>query len=160
MAINFGNNKTLSEVSGKLSAPGRIVQTIHTIKTGIVTTTSTTPITVMTSDAITLTNANNYVHIEFHSDVRTNDWGDTVWNLYYMRLVHVATSTVLAHTGYQGEYTNNIRHTHRSAIHLPGSVGPHQYRLDGWSYSANSTSFAYTGEADGIAYIRLTEIAV
>lgn len=163
MAINFSNNKSLSEVGGKISAPGRVIQTVHTIYTTGLQTASTSPVNWFDSSPITLTNASNYVLIEHHSDNRTNDWGDGAWNLYYMDILHVGTGTQLTYTGYVGELTYNIRHVHRVARHLPGSVGPHTYRVRGWSYSASNTSFNglnYGVGNDGIAYLRLTEIAV
>lgn len=163
MAINFSNNKTLSEVSGKISAPGRVVQTVHTEYTTGMQVATTSPVVWFDSAAITLTNASNYVLIEHHSDNRTNDWGDGVWNLYYMDILHVQTGTQLTYTGYVGHLTYSIRHVHRVARHLPGSVGPHTYRVRGWGYSAQNVSFNglnYGVNNDGRAYLRLTEIAV
>jgi hypothetical protein len=46
-------------------------------------------------------------------------------------------------------------------MHTPGSVGPHSYKLRGWSYAATKpTTFGTGSQGDGIAYIRMTEIAV
>ena len=162
MAINFSNNVSLSQYSGGvIYAPGRIVQTVHTTIASGLTTSSTAPVDFF-SATITLKNASNKLIIEFHSDNRSADWGDGVWNLHYMRLVHVGTGTVLSHSGYNGEYTNCIRHVHRSASHTPGTVGPHTYMVQGWSYQASATYFN-TGtnqvDNDGTAYIRITEIA-
>lgn len=162
MAINFSNNKSLNEISGKITGSGRIIQTVHTIRTAGLQTSSTSPVDWFTSDSITLTNSSNIILIEHHSDNRTNDWGDGVWNLYYMDIVHVQSGTQLSYTGYVGELTFNIRHVHRVARHAPGSVGPHSYKVRGWSYSALNTSFNglnYGVSNDGIAYLRLTEIA-
>lgn len=163
MAINFSNNRSLIEVSNKISAPGRIIQTVHTVQTTGLQTASTSPVDWFTSAAITLTNASNIILIEHHSDNRTNDWGDGQWNLYYMDIVHVQTGTQITYTGYVGEYTQNIRHVHRVGRHAPGSVGPHSYKVRGWSYQAKATSFNglnYGVDNDGRAYLRLTEIAV
>ena len=163
MAINFGNGQILSETGGRISAPGRIIQTVHTVQTGGLQTASTNPIDWFTSGAITLTNANNFVLIEHHSDNRTNDWGDGQWNLYYMDIVHVQSGTQITYTGFVGELTFNIRHVHRVGRHQPGTVGPHSYKVRGWSYSALNTSFNglnYGVDNDSIAYLRLTEIAV
>jgi len=162
MAINFGNGQVLNEIGGKISSPGRIVQTVHTVHTGGLQTASLNPVDWFTSATITLTNPNNYVLIEHHSDNRTNDWGDGQWNLYYMDIVHVQTNTQITYTGYIGEYTNNIRHAHRVGRHLPGSIGPHSYKVRGWSYQAKNTSFNglnFGVDNDGIAYLRITEIA-
>jgi predicted outer membrane repeat protein len=163
MAINFSNNATLGQYSGGvIYAPGRIVQTVHTtIGTGMITS-STSPVDFF-SASITLKAAANKLVIEFHSDNRCTDWGDGVWNLHYMQLVHVGTGAVLTHSGYNGEQTNCIRHVHRSTTHIPGSVGPHTYKVQGWSYQASSTYFntgADQVDNDGTAYIRITEIAV
>jgi hypothetical protein len=162
MGINFSNGASLTEASGKISAPGRIVQTIQTTYTSALQTASTSPVDYFSSTAITLTNASNRVLIEWHSDNRTNDWGDGVWNLYYMQLVYVNTGATLSYTGYRGENTYSIRHYHKTCMHTPGNVGPHTYKLQGWSYSALNTSFngtdGWVGN-DNIAYIRLTEIA-
>ena len=163
MAINFGNNQTLSEISNRISAPGRIVQTVHTVQTAGLQTSSTNPVDWFTSASITLTNASNIILIEHHSDNRTNDWGDGTWNLYYMDIIHVQSSTQITYTGYVGELTNNIRHVHRVGRHAPGSVGPHSYKVRGWSYTTLNTSFNglnYGVDNDGRAYLRLTEIAV
>jgi hypothetical protein len=160
MAINFSNNKTLAEEGSKISAPGRIVQVIQTNNTSGMATSSTNPVDFFTSASITLTNASNKVLIEWHSDNRANDWGDGVWNLYYMDLIHVQTGTQLSYTGYRGEYTHSIRHYRKSYMHTPGSVGPHSYKIRGWSYSAASTTFGTGAGSDNIAYIRMTEIAV
>jgi hypothetical protein len=163
MAINFSNNQTLSEISNKISAPGRIVQTVHTVQTAGMQTASTSPVDWFTSTAITLASANNIILIEHHSDNRTNDWSDGGWNLYYMDIVHVQSGTQITYTGYVGELTYNIRHVHRVGRHQPGSVGPHSYKVRGWSYSALNTSFNglnYGVGNDSIAYLRLTEIAV
>lgn len=159
MGINFSNNRSLVEVSGRISAPGRIVQVIETPTSSGVNTSSTSPVDLFTSAAITLTSASNKILIEAHANNRTNDWGDGNWNLYYMDIIHVQSGAQLSYTGYVGEQTNNIRHVTRTAIHTPGSVGPHSYKLRGWAYSALSTTFI--SGADGtVAYLRLTEIAV
>lgn len=163
MAINFSNNKSISEISNRISAPGRIVQTVHTVWNSGINTTSTSPVDLFTSNSITLTNASNKLLIELHSDNRTADWGDGVWNLYYMDIIHVQSGTRLSYTGYVGEYTLNIRHVHRVASHTPGTVGPHSYKCRGWSYSANTTAFNTGGswvDNDSVAYLRITEIAV
>jgi hypothetical protein len=160
MAINFSNGQTLSQTGGRISAPGRIIQTVHTVITSALNTSSTSPVDWFTSGAITLTNASNYVLIEHHSDNRTSDWGDGTWNLYYMDIVHVQSGSQITYTGYVGELTNNIRHVHRVGRHLPGSVGPHTYKVRGWSYAAANTAFNTNVDNDTIAYLRLTEIAV
>lgn len=159
MAINLSNNKTLSEVGGILSVPGRIIQTVHTVTNSGVSTSSTSPVNLLTSNPITMTNASNKLLIEFQSDNRSNDWGDGVWNLHYMDIIHVGTGTQLSYSGYNGEVTYCIRGIHRIAVHSPGSVGPHTYTMRGWSYSANSTSFI-TGSDGYAAYIRISEVAV
>ena len=161
MGINFANNATLSQVGSYISAPGRIVQTVQTNYTTLMATSSTSAVDFFTSSGITLTNASNRILIEWHSDNRCNDWGDGVWNLYYMQLVYVNSGAVLSYTGYRGENTYSIRHYHKSTTHTPGSVGPHTYKLQGWSYSALQTNFGGgAAGGDAIAYIRLSEIAV
>jgi hypothetical protein len=163
MAINFSNDRTLSEISNRISIPGRIIQTVHTTWTSGTTTTSTSPVNLFTSNAITMTNASNKLLIELHSDNRTTDWGDGSWNLYYMDIIHVQSGTQLTYTGFVGELTFNIRHVHRVASHTPGSVGPHTYTCRGWSYSALTTAFNTGGswvDNDATAYLRITEIAV
>lgn len=159
MALNFSNSRELIEVSGRISAPGHIVQTVHTLNTGGMSTSSTSAVDFFTSDTITLTNASNKVLVELHSDNRSTDWGDTVWNLHFMDIIHVQSGTQLSYTGYNGEYTYTIRAIHRVAIHTPGSVGPHSYKCRGWSYQASNTTFG-TGSDGTPAYMRLTEIAV
>ena len=159
MPINFSNNKELIEVGGRISSPGRIVQTVHTVSSTGVSTSSTSPVNIFTSNAITMTNAANKLLIEFQSDNRSNDWGDGVWNLHYMDIIHVGTGTQLSYSGYNGEYTHCIRGIHRIAMHSPGSIGPHTYTMRGWSYQASSTSFV-TGGDGTVAYIRISEIAV
>jgi len=159
MAIHFNNSRQISEVSGKISVPGRIIQTVHTLNTSGMSTTSTGAVDFFTSGSITLTNASNKILIELHSDNRSYDWGDSVWNLHFMDIIHVQSGSQLSYSGYNGDYTNTIKHIHRVAIHTPGSVGPHSYKCRGWSYQASTTGFG-TG-ADGTpAYLRLTEIAV
>lgn len=163
MAINFSNNAALTEVGGKISTPGRIVQIIHTEHTSAMTTSSTSPVDFFTSSAITLTNASNKILVEFHSDNRVHDYADGNWNLYYMDLIHVQSGTQITYSGYRGEYTFSIRHFHKQAIHTPGTVGPHTYKVRGWSYAAYNTTFnggASQVDNDGRAYIRLMEIAV
>jgi hypothetical protein len=161
MAINFSNNKTLSETGTKLSAPGRIVQVIQTTNTSNMATSSTNPVDFFTSATITLTNASNKILVEWHSDNRTDGTGDGGWSLYYMDLIHVQTGTQLSYTGYRGELTPSIRHYRKSYMHTPGSVGPHSYKIRGWSYAAYNTNFGTAGTGnDGISYIRMTEIAV
>lgn len=159
MAINFSSGKSISEVSGKISSPGRVVQTVHTIITSGVSTSSTSAVGILDSASITLTNPNNKILIEIHSDNRSTDWGDGVWNLHYMDIIHNQTGSQLSYTGYNGEQTNNIRHVHRVAIHTPGTVGPHSYKMRGWCYQASNTTFV-TGSDGTVGYIRLTEIAV
>lgn len=155
-------NATLGEVSGRISAPGRVVQTVHTEYTSAMNTTSTSAVDFFTSNSITMTNASNKLIIEFHSDNRTNDWYDGNWNLYYMDLIHVQSGTQLTYTGYRGQLTYSIHHIHRVASHSPGSVGPHSYKTRGWCYAALNTTFngggGWVGN-DGRAYIRITEIA-
>lgn len=160
MAINFSNGKTLSQIGTRIHMPGHVIQTVHTVNTAAMNTSSTSPVDWFTSASITLTNASNYVLIEHHSDNRTSDWGDGSWNLYYMDIVHVQSGTQITYTGYVGELTNNIRHVHRVGRHLPGSVGPHNYKVRGWSYSALNTAFNTNVDNDAISYLRLTEIAV
>lgn len=160
MGINFANNATLTQAGSYITAPGRIVQTVQTNYSSSMATTSTSPVDFFTSSAITLTNASNKVLVEWHSDNRANDWGDNVWNLYYMQLIYVNSGAALSYTGYRGEYTNTIRHYHKSYMHTPGSVGPHTYKLQGWSYQASNTTFGGgAAGGDAIAYIRLSEIA-
>lgn len=161
MAINFSNNGTLQETGGRIWVPGRVIQTVNTLNTTALQNATTTPADYFTSNSITMTNASNRLIIEWHVDLRTNDWGDGSWNLCYMDLIHVQSGTQLAYTGYIGEYTNNIKHSHRSAIHTPGSVGPHSYKLRGWSYTTKNTSFNGTGGwvgNDNQSFIRITEI--
>jgi hypothetical protein len=158
MAIVFSNNKSLSEQSGMISAQGRVIQVVETTSGSGVATSSTSPVDIFSSASITLTNPNNFVLIELHSNNRANDWGDGVWNLYYMDIIHNNTGTQLTYTGYRGEQTNSIRHITRSVMHQPGNVGPHSYKCRGWSYQASSTTFV-TGADGTVAYLRLTEIA-
>ena len=159
MSINFSNSAVLSEVGARISSAGRIVQTQHKITSGtIATTTSTTAVDLFTSNPFTMINANNKLLIEWYSDNR-GDVGDNTWNLYYMDLVYVNTSTQISYTGYRGEYTQSIRHVHRIAMHSPGSIGPHTYRIRGWTYNGNSTNFGNGAGGDGITHIRITEIA-
>jgi hypothetical protein len=158
MAIVFSNNRSLSQQSGMISAPGRIVQVIETTSGSGVGTSSTSPVDIFNSASITLTNPNNFVLIELHSNNRANDWGDGTWNLYYMDIIHNNTGTQLTYTGYRGEQTNSIRHVTRSVMHQPGNIGPHSYKCRGWSYQASSTTFV-TGADGTVAYLRLTEIA-
>jgi hypothetical protein len=158
MAIVFSNNKSLSEQSGMISAQGRIVQVVETTSGSGVATSSTNPVDIFNSASITLTNPNNFILVELHSNNRANDWGDGVWNLYYMDIIHNNTGTQLTYTGYRGEQTFNIRHVTRSVMHQPGNIGPHSYRCRGWSYQASSTTFV-TGADGTVAYLRLTEIA-
>jgi hypothetical protein len=158
MPIIFSNNKNLSEQSGMISAQGRVVQVVETVSGSGVGTSSTNPVDIFSSASITLTNPNNFVLIELHSNNRANDWGDGVWNLYYMDIIHNNTGTQLTYTGYRGEQTNSIRHVTRSVMHQPGSIGPHSYKCRGWSYQASSTTFV-TGADGTVAYLRLTEIA-
>ena len=159
MAIIFENNKSLIEVSGKISAPGRIIQVVETVTTAGVAHASTSPVNIFTSNPITLTNPNNAVLIELHADNRANDWGDAVWNLYYMDIIHNPSGAQLTYTGYRGEQTFNIRHVHRTAIHYPGTLGPHTYTARGWSYQASTTTYI-TGSDGTPGYLRLTEVAV
>lgn len=160
MAINFSNNASIYEASGRVYSPGRIVQTVHTTYTTGIAVSATSATDLFTSNTITLTNASNKILVEWYSGNRANDWGDGVWNLYYMDVVHVQSGTSLAYTGYHGEFTNSIRHYHKTAIHIPGSVGPHSYKLRGWSYQASSTTFINGDGGDGVSYIRLSEVAV
>lgn len=164
MAIIFSNNKSIQEIGNKLTVPGRIVQTVHTIYTGGFTTSSTSPVDVFTSNTITMLSASNTLLIEWHCDTRTNDWYDNNWNLYYQDIVHVQSSTQISYTGYIGEYTQNIRSVHRVGRHAPGSVGPHSYKVRCWSYAALITAINNPGGVntpgnDGRAYIRISEIA-
>lgn len=158
MAIDFSNNKQLSEVSGKISAPGRVIQVVETTSGSGVATSSTSPVDIFSSASITLTNPNNYVLIELHSNNRSTDWGDGTWNLHYMDIIHVNTGTQLTYTGYNGELTNTIRHVTRSVMHQPGNIGPHTYKARGWSYTTANTTFV-TGADGTVAYLRLMEIA-
>jgi len=161
MAVYFNNNVILQQINNKLHAPGIVIQTVNTLNTAALQNATTTPADYFTSNSITMTKSTNRLIIEWHVDLRTNDWGDGVWNLAYMDLIHVQSGAQLAYTGYIGEYTNNIKHSHRSAVHTPGSVGPHSYKLRGWSYSALNTSFNGTGGwvgNDNQSYIRITEI--
>lgn len=159
MGINFSNNTSITEQGGRISAPGRVVQTVHTIITSGVATSSTSAVNILDSASITLTNPNNKILIEIHSDNRSNDWGDGVWNLHYMDIIHIQSGTQISYTGYNGDFTNTIKNVHRVGIHTPGSVGPHSYRMRGWSYQASQTTFV-TGSDGTVGYIRLTEIAV
>lgn len=161
MAIIFPNNKILGEVGGKIATTGMIVQTVFTSYSSAMATSSTSAVDFFTSSSITLTNASNKILIQVHSDNRSNDWGDGVWNLHYMDIVHVQSGTQLSYTGYNGEQTYTIRHVDRSVIHTPGSVGPHSYKMRGWSYQASQTTFGGgASDADATSWINLYEIAV
>ena len=163
MAIIFSNNKSLAEINGKISVPGRIIQTVHTQSTATLTTSSTSFVDFFTSNSITLTNASNKILVEFHSDNRHYDSGDGVWNLYYIDIVHVQSGSQITYSGYRGQYTFNIAYYDKSVIHTPGSVGPHSYKMRGAvfnaSYGVTYNRSDHRGH-DGIAYIRLSEIAV
>lgn len=162
MAIYYPNGSSLQEISGRVYIPGHVVQTVDTLNTNALVTTSTGPVDYFTSNPITLQSAGNRVVIEWHVDVRTQDWGDGVWNLYYMDLIHVQSGAQLAYTGYEGNYTYCIKHTHRSAYHVPGWVGPHSYKVRGWAYSAKTVYFNGTSGwvgNDNQSWIRITEIA-
>lgn len=162
MAINFGNGLVMQNIGTKMNLSGHVVQVINTTTTSSLSTTSTSPVNFFTSSSITLSAANNYVLVEWHSDNR-EDWSDNQWNLYYMDLVYVNTSTQLSYTGYRGAYTSSINGYQKSYLHQPGNVGPHSYLLRGWAYSASvNARFNLSGDVgnDGIAYIRMTEIAV
>jgi hypothetical protein len=160
MGVYFPNTALL-EVGTKLSAPSYVVQTVHNISGASTATTSTSPVDLYTTPTgITLTNASNKILIEFCWENRANDWGDGVWNLYYMDLIHIQTGAQLTYTGYRGEYTYTIRPTRRQVIHTPGNVGPHTYKVRGWCYSASQTTFGGgAAGGDGNYYIRMTEIA-
>jgi len=163
MAINFSNNVTIEQRSNRIYIPGRVVQSVNTLNTTALQNATTSPVDYFTSNAITMINASNFLIIEWHVDVRTNDWSDGNWNLCYMDLIHVQSGTQLTYTGYEGELTFNIKHLHRTARHQPGSVGPHTYKLRGWSYYNLNTSFNGTGGwvgNDNQSWIRITEIAV
>lgn len=170
MGINFNNNVNLTENTSTGSptvyAPGRIVQTLHKTFTGSMATASTgTAIDFFYSDAITLTNASNKILIEWFTEARVNDWGDNVWNLYYMQLVYANSGAQISYTGYNGSTTHNIRPYYKVAIHTPGTVGPHVYKLQGWCYpgisSTQSQTVTFNGAGgDTVAHIRLMEIAV
>jgi hypothetical protein len=161
MGIYFPNS-SLTEVGTKITATQHIVQTVHNTGTASTATTSTSPVDLYTTaTGITLTAASNKILVEFCWENRANDWGDAVWNLYYMDLIHIQSSTQLTYSGYRGEYTYCIRPMRRQYVHSPGSVGPHTYKVRGWCYQANQTTFggASAGSPDGIYYIRMTEIA-
>lgn len=162
MALNIGG-VTMSEVGNRISSPGRIVQTVHTTFTNATDVSNNTATDLFTSSSITLTSASNKVLIEFHCDVRA-DVSDGAWNLFYMDLQHVQTSTQLDFSGYRGENTYSIRHFHKRAIHTPGSTGPHSYKVRGWNYPTTSLVAHFNSSAnishDGTAYITLMEIAV
>lgn len=158
MAIHFDNYRVISESGGRISMPGHVVQTVWTTNTGGMATSSTSAVDFFTSAAITLADARNYLLIELHSDNRSNDWGDGVWNLHYMDIIHVQSGAQLTYTGYNGDQTNTIKHIQRVAYHAPGSVGPHSYRCRGWSYQASTTTFG-TGAGGFPASLRIMEIA-
>lgn len=169
MPINFTGNLLLQEVysggNGLVSSTGRVVQSVHTTFTGSLTTNQTSGgVDFFYSNTITLANPNNKILVEWFSETRTTDWGDGVWNLLYMQCIHVQSGTNISYTGYHGALTFNIRPIHKVAIHTPGSIGPHSYKLQGWSYPGIATptsTFNNTGWSggDGVAHIRLTEIA-
>jgi hypothetical protein len=163
MAINFSNGAQIEQRNNRIYVPGKVVQMVNTVNATALQNATTTPRDYFTSNPITMINASNYLLIEWHVDVRTNDWGDGIWNLCYMDLIHVQSGTQFTYTGFEGEYTLNIKHLHRTARHQPGTVGPHSYKLRGWSYSARNTSFngtdGWVGN-DNQSWIRITEIAV
>ena len=161
MAINFSNGVTIEQRGNRIFTPGRVIQTVNTLNTNALQNATTTPADYFTSNSITMTSPDNHLLIEWHVDVRTNDWFDGNWNLCYMDLIHVQTGTQFTYTGYEGEYTYNIKHLHRTAYHRPGSVGPHSYKLRGWSYYNLNTSFNGTAGwvgNDNQSWIRITEI--
>jgi len=160
MAIYFSNGLIMQNIGTKMNLSGHVVQVVNTTTTGTLSTTSTSPMNFFTSNSITLAAANNYILVEWHSDNR-EDYADQAWNLYYMDLVYVNTSTQLSYTGYRGAYTNSINGYHKNYLHQPGSVGPHSYLVRGWAYSSSVNARFNTSDTgnDGIAYIRLTEIA-
>jgi hypothetical protein len=162
MAINIAGvslNEVSTSTGSRLTTPGRIIQTVHTISTAGVSTTSTSPVTIFNSSSIVLSNASNRILIEVYSENRANDWGDGVWNLYYMGMQHIQTGTTVDFSSFIGDQTFSIRPWHKTAIHTPNSTGPHSYRLYGWSYSANSTTFVTGAGGDNVACIRLSEVA-
>ena len=163
MPINFSNGRVLSEVSGRISAPGRIVQVVHSIHTGSAGTASTSPVDFFTSSPITLTAPNNRVIIELHSEGRQDQgaYAQNNWCLYYMDIIHVNTGAQLSYSGYIGEQNSSITHVHRSTSHVPGNIGPHTYRARFWAYGGNTVNVGNgVADNDSIAYLRIWEVAV
>ena len=163
MPINFSNGRSLSEASGRVSSPGRIVQVVHSIHTSNASTSSTGPVDFFTSSPITLTNPNNRVIIELHSEGRQDGapYTNGNWCLYYMDIIHVNTGAQLSFSGFIGEQYFSIRHVHRSTSHIPGNIGPHTYRARFWAYGGNSVGVgAFVADNDAISYLRISEIAV
>lgn len=158
MAINFSNGQEIKQESGRITAPGRVIQIVEAVTSTGIGVATTNPTDLFTSPTITLTNPNNKVLVQLHASNRSNDWGDGVWNLHYMDIIHVQSGTQLTYTGYNGDQTNTIRHVTRSYMHTPGSVGPHSYKTRGWSYQNSTTTFI-SGSDGTAAYIRLIEIA-
>jgi hypothetical protein len=157
MAISFSNNQLIEEVGSRINIPGHIVQTIHTVSTANASTTSTSPVNFITSNAITLAKASNRLVIEINGGLSAGDWGDGQWGLMYSDIIHVQTGTQLVFSGFNGELTFNRRHMNRFIVHQPGSVGPHTYTWRFWCYSAN-TGWVNGGNMDNTAvYIRITE---
>lgn len=172
MAINFNNSVSLSENSSAsfpvIHAPGRIIQTQHkTFTSSMATSQTSAGVDFFYSNSITLSNATNKILIEWFTEARVSDWGDNVWNLYYMQLIYVNTGAQISYTGYNGETTNTIRPYFKVAIHTPGTVGPHVYKLQGWCYpgisSTQTQTVIFNGSGnsggDAVAHIRLSEVA-
>lgn len=161
MPIVFPVN-SFGEVDTRISATQHVIQTVHNVGTTAVSTSSATAVDLYTTaTGITLTSASNKIIIDFHWENRGDYGVDGAWSLYYMDLVHVGTATQLCYSGYNGELAPNIRPFRRSYVHTPGSVGPHTYKVRGWSYTAGGgVSFGgASAGGDGRYYIRMTEIA-
>jgi hypothetical protein len=161
MSIVF-TNATLGNTGGgsaRIGATSHIIQVVEAQHTGRIETSSTSPQSFF-SGSITLQNASNSVAYYYNSAQRC-DVGGGNWNLGYHRLIYTNNGSQLFFSSYNGFTHNNIIHFAKIGVHVPGSVGPHTYRIDVWAYPGSNVQFNSPGNQgnDGRAILRLMEIS-
>jgi hypothetical protein len=151
MSIVFPT-KTISASGSYINIPGQIIQVVD--NTATISTTTTTAAWVNTfTTAITITNPDNKVLVEYFMNDRS-DQGNGNWCLIFHRVLRNGTQIMTS--GYNGAQANYIGFYERTFLDSPGA-GTHSYVASVLSYGGTAW-IGNTNSGSTNHYLRLYEI--
>ena len=157
MAIIFSNNATVdSHTNGRVYIPNNAVQVVYNTWTGTTSSTGSTFQNTFTTD-INIREGSR-VLVEYFTKQR-QDNGNANWNLARHRVVISETGQEVFQSGFNGSQSNTIYQFNCAKLVTPSQAGDltFQAQVSGWTGTMYFNQSG--GNGDGIAWLRLTELA-